>query len=139
MVCSPAHIASQIRERGFRLTPQRMAILNALHESGDHLLPLEIFEKASASLPGITEPTIYRTLDFLVENGFVSVTHVRGRRLEYELTQHKHHHLVCSVCGLEEELSHEWLQPFRDQLEQITGFSLTEDQITFTGLCRHCK
>jgi Fur family ferric uptake transcriptional regulator len=136
---SPDYIASQIRERGFRITPQRMAILNALHESGGHFLPLEIFEKACVSLPGITEPTIYRTLDFLVEIGFVSVTHVRGRRLEYELTQHKHHHLVCSVCGQEEELSHEWLQMFRDQLEQITGFSLTENQITFTGLCRHCK
>jgi Fe2+ or Zn2+ uptake regulation protein len=40
MACTPAYIASQIRERGFRLTPQRMAILNALHESGGHLLPL---------------------------------------------------------------------------------------------------
>jgi Fe2+ or Zn2+ uptake regulation protein len=139
MSCSPAQIASQIRVRGFRLTPQRMAILNVLHEASGHLLPVEIFEKAGVSLPGITGPTVYRTLDFLVENGFVSVTHIRSRRLKYELAQDKHHHLVCSVCGLEKELAQEQMQPVYNHLEQITGFRLIENQITFTGLCPNCK
>lgn len=138
MIYTPEQFAVQIRQRGFRLTPQRAAILNALSQAGERLSPLEIFEKAWAALPGITEPTVYRTLDFLMENGFVNIiTH--GRRLVYELAQPSHYLLICSACGLKEELSHEWLQTFRDQLEQITGFSLTENQITFTGLCQHCK
>ena len=139
MTYSPAQAASQIRERGFRLTPQRMAILSVMAEAGGHLLPVEIFEKAGVALPGITGPTVYRTLDFLVENGFVSVTHIRGRRLEYELAQDKHHHLVCSICGLEKELAQEQMQPVYNHLEQITGFRLTENQITLAGLCPNCQ
>lgn len=139
MQSSSIQIASRFRERGFRLTPQRMAILNVLREASGHLLPMEIFEKVRASLPGITEPTLYRTLDFFVETGFVYVIHIRGRRLEYELAQDKHQHLVCSVCGLREKLNHEQMQPVYSQLEQITGYKLTENQITFTGICPNCR
>ena len=96
-------VTSQIRERGFRLTSQRMAILGVLYKTGERLLPLEIFEKASALQPGITEPTLYRTLDFLVENGFVSVV-TRGRRLVYELMRSSHYLMICSSCGSETEM-----------------------------------
>lgn len=141
MTCSPDHIASQIRERGYRLTPQRIAIVSILHDTGGHLLPVEIFRKAEAVLPGITEPTVYRTLDFLVENNFVSVTHTGGGRLEYELAvhRHEHHHLVCASCGITQELAHEQLMPISQHLEQLTGFRLTENHITFLGLCPRCK
>lgn len=141
MTCSPEHIASQIRQKGFRLTPQRVAILNILHDSGGHLIPVEVFKKAGIILPGITEPTVYRTLDFLVDNNFASVTHAGGGRLEYELAmhQHQHHHLVCAVCGIAEEISQERLQSVYDQFEQVTGFRLIENHYTFIGLCPRCK
>jgi Fur family ferric uptake transcriptional regulator len=139
MTCSPTHTGSLIRERGFRLTSQRVVILDTLHDAGRHLSPVEIYKRAKAAHPGITEPTVYRTLNFLVENSLVSVTHVGSGRLEYELAQHKHHHLVCRACGKHEELAYELLQSFYDQLEQITGYRLLESQITFTGLCSHCK
>ncbi len=139
MTCSPAHLAQQVREKGFRLTPQRMAIMNALHEAGEHLSATEIYARVHASTPGLTEPTIYRTLDFLVHNGLVSVTHPGSGKLEYELARHPHHHLVCSACGQKQEVSQAQLQAIYDQVEQVTGYRLTETHITFMGLCPHCK
>lgn len=139
MTCSPVHVASQIREKGFRMTPQRMAILNILYASGGHLTPTEIFEQLQPVLSGATEPTVYRNLDFLCEHGFIRATHSGGGRLEYQIVNHAHHHLVCKACGYEQEIAHEQLQPLFDQLEQITGYQLTEIHITFTGLCPHCK
>ena len=139
MTCSPAHLAQQVREKGFRLTPQRVAIMNALHDAGEHLSATEIYARVHASTPGLTEPTIYRTLDFLVQNGLVSATHAGGGRLEYELARQQHHHLFCTLCGQEQEIPQAQLQAIYDQLEQITGYRLTETHITFTGLCPHCK
>lgn len=139
MTCSPDHLATQIREKGFRLTPQRMAILNILHDSGGHLSATAIYEQVRPLLPGITEPTVYRTLEFLCQNGLVRDTHAAGGRLEYELARVDHHHLVCRNCGQHAEIAHEQLLFIYDQLEQVTGFRLTESHITFTGLCPHCK
>jgi len=139
MTCSPAHVAAQIREKGFRLTPQRMAILNILYASDGHLTPTEIFEQLQPLLSGATEPTVYRNLDFLRDNGWIRATHASHGRLEYEIVTHPHHHLACQACGAEVEISYEQLQPFLDHLEQSSGYRLTEKHLTFTGLCPHCN
>src|SRR5512145_3124033 len=121
MTCSPLHLAEQIREKGFRLTNQRIAILNALHASGGHLTRTEIYDRVA---PALTEPTVYRNLDFLVKHGLVRVTHTGNGRLEYELARHPHHHLVCRTCGAEMELAAEIMQTIFDQLESTTGYHL---------------
>jgi Fe2+ or Zn2+ uptake regulation protein len=139
MTCTPDHIAQQIREGGFRLTPQRMAIVTALHTSGGHLSPIEIYEQVRGSVPGLTEPTVYRTLEVLCETGLVRATHPGGGRLEYELAGEAHHHLICCACGQAEEIPHKQIQFIYDQLEKVTGYRLTESHITFSGLCPHCK
>lgn len=136
MTCSPLHLAEQIREKGFRLTNQRIAILNALHASGGHLTRTEIYDRVA---PSLTEPTVYRNLDFLVKHGLVRVTHTGNGRLEYELARHPHHHLACRTCGAEMELAAEIMQTIFDQLESTTGYHLTENHITFTGICPGCK
>ena len=74
MTCASIY-TPQLRARGFRMTPQRMAILHVLHHAGTHLSPGEIYAKARRELSGLTEPTVYRTLDFLVENGLVHSSH----------------------------------------------------------------
>lgn len=139
MTCSPIHVANQIREKGFRLTPQRMAILNVLYDSGRHLAPTDILERLDPILAGTTEPTVYRNLDFLREHGFIRATHSASGRLEYEIVIHAHHHLTCKACGQEIEVKHEQLQPLYDQLEQSTGYRLTENHLTFMGYCPNCK
>lgn len=136
MTCTPAHLAEQIRQKGFRLTSQRIAILDALHHSGGHLCRTELYARIA---PALTEPTVYRTLDFLVEQGLVRVTHTGNGRLEYELARHPHHHLVCQACGQKIELPESALQQIFGQLEQSTGYRLTENHITLTGLCPDCK
>jgi len=57
--------ARLLRAQGFRLTPQRLTILTILRHSGRHLSPLEIYQQAHQAMPGITEATVYRTLNWL--------------------------------------------------------------------------
>ena len=61
----------QLRARGFRMTSQRLAILHVLHHEGRHLSQAEIYKQARRQLAGLTEPTVYRTLEFLAQNGLV--------------------------------------------------------------------
>ncbi len=132
-------ISTQIRSRGFRLTPQRLTILQVLHHAGGHLTPTEVYELASKSMPGLTETTVYRTLEFLSENGFALAGRVRSGKLAYEVAGHDHHHVICRGCGHEMEVGHDQLQPLYEQIERATGFRLTTSPLTFFGLCPACQ
>ena len=89
--------APQLRARGFRVTSQRLAILHVLHHEGTHLSPSQIYKQAKKEFPSLTEPTVYRTLEFLIENGLVRPSHSQGGHLTYQIARDDHHHVVCRV------------------------------------------
>ncbi|HEY3310368.1 MAG TPA: Fur family transcriptional regulator [Anaerolineales bacterium] len=132
-------VSNQIRSRGFRLTPQRLTILQALRHSGKHLTPAEVYAFARQNLPGLTEATVYRTLEFLSENGLVMATHLRSGKLVYQVSEHDHHHLTCQKCGSEVEVSHAQLAELYNDIERSTGYRLTTNHLTFFGLCPQCQ
>ena len=127
-----------LREQGFRLTPQRLAILNILEQDGGHLTPSEIFQRASQRLPGITETTVYRTLDFLTHNGLALVAHIGDGKLVYESTARRHHHLICRNCGNTVEIGPDLLEILYARFKEETGFLIDCCHMTFFGLCPDC-
>jgi Fe2+ or Zn2+ uptake regulation protein len=129
----------QLRERGFRMTPQRMAILHVLHSADGHLAPTEVYERASRDLPGLTEPTVYRTLEFLAENGLVCSTPTGGGHLVYEIASQDHHHLVCRKCGANLHIEHAALEKLYADLETDSGYRFINSHVTFFGLCPECQ
>jgi Fe2+ or Zn2+ uptake regulation protein len=129
----------QLRARGFRMTPQRMAILHVLHHSGEHLSPVEVYQRASKDLPGLTEATVYRTLEFLAENGLAHLARTHSGHLVYEITKQEHHHLVCRKCGAEIQIDHTLLEKVFDRLEASSGYRFIDSHVTFFGLCPECQ
>jgi len=138
MTCSAIY-AQELRSRGFRMTPQRMAILHALHHSGSHLSPVQVYERAHADLPGLTEVTVYRSLEFLAENDVVLPALNGDGHLVYEIAGRDHHHLICRSCGRSVEVEHALLQKLYEQLETKSGYQLTTSHLTFFGLCPECQ
>ena len=138
MSCSEEY-APQLRARGYRMTPQRHAILHVLCHSGEHLSPSEVYVKAQKQLPGLTEATVYRTLEFLAENHLARQAHKGNGHLAYEIARHEHHHLKCRVCGDEIEVEHALLEKLYNKLESESGYQLTDSHITFFGLCPACQ
>jgi Fe2+ or Zn2+ uptake regulation protein len=128
----------QLRAQGHRLTPQRLAILQIVDEDGGHLTALEIFERASRRMPGLTEATVYRTLDFLTRNGLALVAHVGDGRLVYESAARKHHHLICRDCGGTIEIGTDLLETLYGHFYDQTGYVIDCCHMTFFGLCPEC-
>lgn len=138
MSCTDQY-TSELRSRGFRMTPQRMAILHVLHHEGTHLSPAEVFAHSKEALPGLTEATVYRTLDFLCENGLVHSASLWGGHLVYEIAQQDHHHLICRKCGGEIQIDHAPLEKIYEELESSSGFRSIDSHVTFFGLCPSCQ
>ncbi len=134
MSCIPKHTQT-LRSRGYRMTPQRLSILQALHDGG-HLSPGQVYERTR--LTGMTETTVYRTLEFLAENGVVNPAQIGGGHLTYELVGHDHHHLVCRSCGAQVDIAPASLEQAVSQLEFQTGYQIDASHLTFFGLCPDC-
>jgi Fur family ferric uptake transcriptional regulator len=133
------HRTQELRERGFRMTPQRQAILQILHDANGHLSPVELFASASQSIPGLTEATVYRTLEFLAQNGMIHSAQNLSGHLVYEIAGHAHHHLICQACNSSIEIEHAMLLKLYQQLEADSGYRLNTSHVTFFGLCPECQ
>ena len=116
-----------------------MAVLHVLRHSQTRLSPSEIYQRARADLPGLTETTVYRALDFLAKNGLAWPIRMRSGRLVYELAGNRHHHLICRECGSEIEVKHALIKGIYAKLEAASGYRLTDDHLTLFGLCPSCQ
>ncbi len=130
--------AEKIRERGFRLTPQRELILDAICEGGGHTSFDEIYAWVQAKAPAINQATVYRTLDFLCQMRLVVAADIGGCKV-YEIAGlTPHHHLVCQTCGRVESLAHETVTGLFARIERERQFKVDMNHLVLFGLCQEC-
>ena len=138
-VSCASHYAPQLRSLGFRVTAQRMAILHVLRHSRGHLSPLQVFARACRSSPGLTRPTVYRTLQFLTEHGLAWQTSLADGHLTYELADSHHDHLSCRRCGTQVQVDPALVDGVYRRLEYISGYALDHHHLSLSGLCPKCR
>lgn len=131
--------AERIRSQGFRLTPQRQLILDAVCEGDGHTSLDEIYDRVQSKSAAINRSTVYRTLDFLREVDLIVAADIGGHTVFEIAHEHPHHHLVCQSCGSEIEISQELLAPAFAAIAQEHGFQVDSNHLVLAGLCRHCQ
>ena len=129
-----------IRSHGRRVTRQRALIWDALVRSeGEHLSAREIAEAVQAREPELHQATIYRALDVFVEDGLVRRTELDGRALYEIAAEHRHHHVVCTSCGVVVHVHDAALAGVVARVEAESGFALADAELTFYGTCPACS
>jgi Fur family transcriptional regulator, ferric uptake regulator len=134
-------IAGILRENGYKLTPQRHAVLKAIAANHDHLSPEAIYEKASDVLPGIGIVTVYRTLEILDKLDLLCRIHTDSGCHGFMMrrpTEH-HHHLVCTGCGRTVDFTECNLEELERKLEKETGFKIEGHLLQLFGKCKECR
>ncbi len=128
----------QIRAQGYRLTPQRQIIMDALCAIGDHATVSQVYDRVHATTPSIDRATIYRTLHFFRDLRLVVATEIDGE-LMYEIAgETPHHHLICRICGAEQDLSDQHLHDLIKHLKQEHGFTAEINHLIIPGICHNC-
>lgn len=132
------HLVESIRQRGYRMTPQREMILDAIHKG--HLTADQIYQRVRAKSPAINLATVYRTLDLLRDLGMVTAIDTGKGCVHYELAgEQPHHHLVCEECGQTLELDCDVLLPLEQELCKRYGFQVNLNHLALFGLCPKCQ
>lgn len=132
--------AKSLQDLGYRLTPQRIMILEAVLNSEDHVTAEELFEHVKSRYPHISFSTVYRTMELLRDAGFVTQTDLGGGRVQYHpVDKATHHHLICQSCGSVDEVDQNVFSPLQQELRERYGFDATLTHFAIFGRCRNCR
>lgn len=129
-----------LRQLGYRLTPQRQAILEAVHSHDDHFSTEQIYDDVRARYPRVNISTVYRTLELLKEQRLVTQTDLGEGILRYHhINKGHHHHLVCEKCGAIIEVDESLFLPLKRTLFQEYQFKASISHFAIFGRCRNCQ
>jgi Fur family ferric uptake transcriptional regulator len=129
-----------IRRNGHRLTPQRLLVIEALHNADKHISAEEIYAQLHNRYPYANISTVYRTLELLKEIKLVTETDFGEGRVRYHVAEKgHHHHLVCHSCGKVIDLKESVLHPLQGALLQEYGFDADLRHLAISGECKECR
>ncbi len=135
-----------LRERGLKVTNQRIGVLETLAAYPDkHLTAEEIYDKVKQEYPEIGLATVYRTIQLLLELHLIDKISLDDGCVRYEIahldsdtTKHRHHHLVCLSCGNVFSFEDDLLEELENKIKEKTDFRVVNHEVKLYGYCREC-
>jgi len=134
----PQRPSEKSQDPGFRFTPQRRVVLDAIACADDHPTAADLYTRVQKNMPHISLATVYNCLETLSVNGYVRQVNVDRAATRYCLNDHPHAHFSCDGCGaiLDVEL------PDRKRLHATFSLPPTcvvvQEEISLRGLCPDC-
>lgn len=137
-------LKDNLKDKGYKLTPQRRAILSSIMKSEDrHLTAEEIYELVKQDCPEIGLATVYRTVQLFEEMDIIIKLDLDDGCSRYELVNenegHRHHHLICNKCGKVIEVEGDLLEELEAEIENTYKFKILDHSLKFYGVCNECK
>ena len=127
------------RSLGLNVTPQRLAIYQALVNDSTHPSPEMVYQKIRPSHPTISLATVYKTLETFEKHGLVSVVTSLHNTVRYDPLTKRHHHMVCVKCKKIVDV----VDPDLDALKipaQVVGNNILIDfSVHFKVICEECR
>ena len=131
-------IIKVFREKGLKLTPQRLEVINVLAEDKSHPSALTIYRKARGKVPAISLSTVYYTLNLLKKHRLIRELEFYDMDNRYEGNTVNHLNLVCLKCGSIQDFTGDLPFPGR-KVEEQTGFQAIDTRMEYYGYCKECK
>ncbi|MGD9158935.1 MAG: Fur family transcriptional regulator [Desulfobacteraceae bacterium] len=130
----------KMREKGLRITPQRIAILRVLSISKGHPSVENIYEQVKEEFPTTSVATVYKNVSMLKELGEVLELNFGTESSRYDGNKpNPHPHLICTECKKIIDPDLDSLKDMSTELIKETGFRITSHRLDFFGICPECQ
>lgn len=128
----------QLRQKGLKITPQRIAIIEAIEDSGDlHPSACQIYKEAKKKVPKLSLSTTYATIKEFSRLHLIKTLQFDRKENRYEADLEDHVNLICEKCG--SIMDFKGQEPtVRAEITRRTGFQVTDSRLEFYGTCRTC-
>ena len=133
---TPDELVGLYRARGYKITPQRLAIFAVLHGNHTHPTAEAVHEAVVAEMPNVSLRTVYSVLTELAEMGEILQLDLGTRSARFDPNVGDHHHLVCTSCGRVRDVEVEavGVRP----TGAVDDFVIDGTDIVFRGRCVEC-
>ena len=125
-----------LKQRGLRVTPQRIIVLEAVHKLDHHPTADQIIASIRKSHPNIARGTVYKVLDILSENRLINKVKTENGIMRYDGVLQKHHHLYCAESDRIEDYVDEELDAMLEEYfsrKGIKGFKIEDIILQLKG------
>ncbi len=138
------YFVKRMRAGGYKLTPQRRYIFNALSQSdGKHFTAEDIHHIIEKGHPEIGLATVYRSLKIFMKLELIDALYLDDGTVRYELhdvaDKHRHHHLICQSCDRITCVEDDMLEDVEKIIKKKYGFTVTNHAVKFYGRCKDCE
>lgn len=127
-----------LRERGYKVTSQRKAILHYLAMDLSHPSAADLLKKVRKAVPQISLSTVYYTLDILKKEGLIQELEFYDRDNRYDINVTNHINLICRKCGRIEDFPGAIPYSYT-QVKERTAFQPVGMRFEYYGFCRTCR
>lgn len=132
-------ITTMLRDQGFKVTPQRLAIYQTLASTKSHPSAEMIFNELQPIYPTMSLATVYKTMEILKELGLVQILNAGEDSFRYDARTDDHSHIRCMSCGSVEDLEHVDQEAFVAQVAGKSPYKIIGQQFYFYGICPKCQ
>ena len=133
-------LITRLKERGHRLTPQRMAVLKILAASEEHPSVEQIYERVKAEFPMTSLATIYKTVTLLKEMGEVLELGFSDDSNRYDgIRPYPHPHLICIKCKKIVDPKVATWSELPQEVARSTSYQIVSHRLDFFGICPQCQ
>jgi Fur family peroxide stress response transcriptional regulator len=136
---SDASIIEALRNKGYKATPQRIAICRFALKSRDHPTAQKIYEEVRKMHPTVSLATVYKTLQVLRELGLVQELSLPQGQTRFDCNMRPHVNLVCLRCGNITDLDDSAAQDIVKKVATSTEFTVAGQRLDIYGLCQNCS
>ena len=131
---------TRLKERGHRLTPQRMAVLKIVAADEGHPSVEQIYERVEVDFPMTSLATVYKTVTLLKEMGEVLELGFSDGSNRYDGNKpYSHPHLICTQCKNIVDPQVVTLSELPQKVAQSTGYRIVSQRLDFFGICPQCQ
>ncbi len=139
-------LAEKLRSLGYRFTPQRKIVMEAVQQIRGHFTPQAVYnrinsvkESAVDKSAKADQATVYRTLELFQKLGILYSSQVHGQTVFELAGEVPHHHLVCRSCSAGLALDDHLFDDLVNHLDEDHQFKAELAHLTISGLCGACQ
>ena len=132
-------VISKYREKGFKLTPQRLAILKFLDGNANHPTAGDIYINIKKTYPAVSFATVYNNLQVLRDKGEILEITIDPQKKHYDPNPKPHHHIICIDCNRIGDIFEDYSGALRLPHRIVEEFKPVGNHINFYGVCRECQ
>ncbi len=129
----------ELKDRGIRLTPQRMAILEYLRETTSHPRADQVHQQVRHRFPGVSLATVYNNLKILKDKGLVNELRYGDLASRFDGKTDPHYHVNCQVCGTVVDFHGQVCKDLHGEAAKVTKFEISGHRIELYGACPDCR